>query len=48
MGWGEGDSRGGDMCIHMTDSHCCTAEANNYIPIKKDIHLGVLSILMPR
>ena len=23
-----GALKGGDMCIHMTDSHCCTVEIN--------------------
>ena len=31
-GWDEGGGReaqeGGDMCIHISDSHCCTAETN--------------------
>ena len=26
-GW-EGARVGGDMCIHMTDSHCWTADTN--------------------
>ena len=29
-GWDGGDERqaqeGGDICIHIADSHCCTAE----------------------
>lgn len=34
------DQEGGDVCTPMTDSRCCTAEANtilfsNYPPIKK-------------
>ena len=32
---------GGDICIHIADSHCCTAETNttlqsNYTPILKN------------
>ena len=28
LDWGRGrqDQRGGDMCIHIVDSICCTAE----------------------
>ena len=38
-GGGEGGSRGGDICMLMADSHCCTAQTNktlyrNYPPIK--------------
>ena len=28
MGWGEGQE-GGDICILIADSRCCTAETNN-------------------
>ena len=30
MGWGEGrgDREGGDICIIMTNLHCCVAETN--------------------
>ena len=28
-GWGEKEVfEGGHACIHVTDSHCCTAETN--------------------
>ena len=41
--WGGREAQeGGDICIIMTDLHCCTAETNttlesNFSPIKKII-----------
>ena len=39
---GKEDQAGGDKCIHMANSHCCTAETNialksNFNPIKNKI-----------
>ena len=49
MGWegGKEGQEGGDVCIHIADSLCCTAETNktlyiNYTPLKKE--LGKLKI----
>ena len=41
-GWMRQAQEGGDICVHIADSYCCTTETNttlqsNYSPIKKKI-----------
>ena len=46
--WGVGgreDHEGGSICIHIADSHCCTAETNNIakqVYCNKNIFINVI------
>ena len=56
MGLGRGGrevQEGGDICIHIADSLCCTAESSavlltNYTPIKKKVNHFVLYLKLTR
>ena len=45
VGWGRGGretQEGGDICIHIADSHCCTAETNTALQSNQPSNLKII------